>query len=466
MEFHDILHGLIRIEGKDIAEFVEELINTPELQRLRNMRQMNFDVPLIQELGRSRRFPHSIGVAHIALRLAYKSKLAAKETKTVVAAALIHDAAIPPYGHLVESEFKQLDEGFSHESILEKIIYGAVTDREMVPGRFLGVKLILDEHDVDPKAVMKLVSPRPGRKTPISADLDIDNIDNIHRMAAMLGWPGAKENTKHLIDSAYLNGMDEIQFSGDAEILITKWLEYRERIYTLIIAHPECIANNALQAHLVRLAVKHSIVTPDEWHITELEFEHKLFYSEKTSSIARQLVSGCEYTLLDYVWFKDFSTNEKLTNYKIAEAATRQVKIPIRSGKPKAGDNKREMTASTVLGRDNIDFLQKSRDGEILTGYFVWDERGLITREISWIDTTGERHVTGRSSRSCMIAAVKKTRGGKGGCWDKSCAVEWRRDIIQFFRSMAKTGDFEVSYPEDYTGRYTSFGSGELKFNF
>jgi len=75
MEFHDVLHGHIVIERSDIIDLIKKLLDTTELQRLRNMRQMNFDVPLIQELGRSRRLPHSIGVAYISLQLAQHSNL-------------------------------------------------------------------------------------------------------------------------------------------------------------------------------------------------------------------------------------------------------------------------------------------------------------------------------------------------------------------------------------------------------
>ncbi len=73
MEFHDILHGHIQFADEDeLTKLLFDLINSPEINRLRNMRQMNFDVPLIQELGRSRRLPHSVGVAHLAYRLSKK----------------------------------------------------------------------------------------------------------------------------------------------------------------------------------------------------------------------------------------------------------------------------------------------------------------------------------------------------------------------------------------------------------
>ncbi len=36
----------------------------------------------------------------------------------------MHDAAIPPYGHLVESELKATASGFSHEKRVEELVRG------------------------------------------------------------------------------------------------------------------------------------------------------------------------------------------------------------------------------------------------------------------------------------------------------------------------------------------------------
>lgn len=124
MEFHDILHGHIKFPDNDeLTKLLHDLLNSAEINRLRNMRQMNFDVPLIQELGRSRRLPHSIGVANLAYQLSKKSFLSKQDSKILLAAAILHDAAIPPYGHLVESELKAASD-FSHERRVEELVRG------------------------------------------------------------------------------------------------------------------------------------------------------------------------------------------------------------------------------------------------------------------------------------------------------------------------------------------------------
>ena len=435
MEFHDVLHGHIVIEQSDIAQLMSRLLNTTELQRLRNMRQMNFDVPLIQELGRSRRLPHSIGVAHIALKLAQKSNLSLQATKELVSAALLHDAAIPPYGHLVETEFKtKRGEAFDHAKILKSLIYGAFNDRntflEILPHRQIEVGDILHDEEIDLNRVLDLVAPSSSQGSALAADIDLDNIDNVHRMAALLGWEGVKENIQALLASTKLEKDLTLRFEKVAESHLSKWLDFRQRIYTLIIAHPECIPQNALQADLVELAVDADVITPDHWYHSEPIFEENLRNHEATRTLATQLVSGCEYELADYVWIKDIKDGKKLKNSEVK---------------------------NILLDKINVDMIDCT--------YFIWYEKGLISREIKWIDTQGDTHVEGSNSASCMIALVKQSKGGLSKFTNKRKS-EWREAVTNEFVKLADTEKFNLAFPEDFSGSYFGPEIGDLSFEF
>lgn len=431
MEFHDILQGHIQFADDDeLTKLLFDLINSPEINRLRNMRQMNFDVPLIQELGRSRRLPHSIGVANLAYRLSKKDFLSIEESKVLLAAAIMHDAAIPPYGHLVESELKATPLGFSHEKRVEELIRGQKNSQsniEIIPGKFPQVLEILNKHHTNVDSVVSVICPSNGVKTPISADIDIDNIDNVHRMAAMLGWDNAKENFKQIINSIALDGLGEMRFSHNAKSYINKWLDFRSRIYTLIIAHPECVPYNALQADLVRLSVENEIITSQDWWLSEPEFEEKLRNSDKTKALANQLISGCEYSLIDYVWIKNFQTKKKWHNADIVREFT--VNNPPREG----------------------------------CGYFVWNEKGLISREIKIKGITEEHDILGFNSTSCMIAYVKKTSGMIK--LRKSEIKDWRQKTLDKFIQLFETSNFRVDFPENYSGTFLARNNNEFDFN-
>lgn len=423
MEFHDILHGLMRFSDENLTSLLADLIDSPEIHRLRNMRQMNFDVPLIQELGRSRRLPHSIGVTFLAVELAHKANLNLSDTKALLAAALLHDAAIPPYGHLVESELKFITPNFSHEENLAKIIRGTLGSgnayQQIVKNKELKLTPILQKHGIDIETVINIVCPKKGSTSPISADIDIDNIDNVHRMAAMLGWEGAKENIKAIRDSMRLKGLNGLIFSKEAIDPLHKWLEFRERIYTMIIAHPECIPYNALQTDLVRLAVDNNIITPTDWYMTEPEFEDKLRLNLATQALGWQLISGCEYKFVDYVWFKNFSSPKKLKNKDISDHMN-----------------------------SNITEIIKN------SGYFVWNEKGLISRGIKiTLDDNKIVHL-GKNSTSCMVALVKKSSGQVK--LTKAQSNKWRQEVIKSFIELFEPETFDFDFPETYTGSFYS----------
>lgn len=432
MEFHDILHGYIEFsESDELTKLLRDLLNSAEINRLRNMRQMNFDVPLIQELGRSRRLPHSIGVANLAYQLSKKNRLNKQDSKVLLAASIMHDAAIPPYGHLVESELNAAS-NFSHERRVEELIrgpQGSHRNIEIFKGKSSEVLDILRKHHTDVENVMSLIRPADGTKTPISADIDIDNIDNVHRMAAMLGWDDARENFKNITSLISLNGLKEMSFSKDALPYIKKWLEFRERIYTMIIAHPECVPHNALQADLVRLAVMNGIITPKDWLIDEQQFEEKLRNTEQTKQLAMQLITGCEYSLVDYVWIKDFKAVKKLHNSQIVKS--------FESNLP--------------------EFNQQGY------GYFVWNEKGLISREVTihgvnWEDSLGY------NSTSCMIAYVKKTKGIAQ--WPKGEGKsKWRKRVTDHFYNLFDVTYFTTDFPETYSGTFLTSGNNEFDFN-
>jgi len=366
----------------------------------------------------------------MALQLAQRHGLSISDTKVLVAAAMLHDAAIPPYGHLVEDEFKNAGFEFRHEKRVAQLIKGTVNAQNkylaILPGKSLQVSEILDKYNVDPDKVIGAIRPT-GMRTAISADIDLDNIDNVHRMAIMLGWNNARENTDRIMNGAILHSIGPMTYHERAVPSLENWLDFRQRIYTLIIAHPECIPYNALQVDLVRLAVSEHIISPDEWWLSEPEFEDAMRRNEATKGLAMQLIAGCDYQLVDYAWLKHFDAYGKANNAEITNWMLSNINIP-------AG-----------------------------YGYFVWNERKLISRQVQVTDDTGRSRGIGENSTSCMIALIKKTIGRPK--WTKAQSFEWRQQVVTHFARLFDVHDFEVDFPETYTGNFRGRNS-ELNFGY
>jgi hypothetical protein len=247
-------------------------------------------------------------------------------------------------------------------------------------------------------------------------------------MAAMLGWADARENVQCIVQGVSLRALGPMIYPKDLIPRLEKWQDYRQRIYTMIIGHPECIPHNALQVDLVRIAVAEEIISPNDWWLSEPEFEDALRRHEKTKALATQLISGCDYQLIDYVWFKNFRTTVKLNNAKIANRLGEGIDLP--------SDH----------------------------GYFVWNEKGLISRHVRVLDEQSHGRDLGEDSTSCMIALVKKSSGRPR--WTKADSHKWRKDVSMEFARIFAANDFEVDFPETYTGEFLGRRNSELRIGY
>ena len=125
--FRDPVHKLIRIGPSDA--FLLELLDTPEFQRLRRIRQLGVSSLTFHGAEHSR-FSHSMGVFNFAQRIIDALKRRYEDIKEVTdylkehekvvkAAALLHDIGHGPFSHMLERAF---DDGEKHEAVTTKII--------------------------------------------------------------------------------------------------------------------------------------------------------------------------------------------------------------------------------------------------------------------------------------------------------------------------------------------------------
>ena len=418
MIFWDLLYGPIDFRGVPRETLLRELIATPEMQRLRHMRLMNFDVPNIQDLASAKRFPHSVGTCHLALCALRHSSISEDLRNHLLAAALIHDIGIPPFGHLVETYLKKRDRCFSHEQLVKSILRGtyhpANIYHQILPSQSLEVSSTLRRHGLDPGTVFSLLAPEDQESTAISADIDLDNIDNVHRMAALLGFPSARRNLEILSANAIVERDLRLTFKERAVSGITHWELLRRRIYENIIAHPACVAYNAFQCDLVDYAVENELITAKDWYISDAELIERL---KEAPVLGRQLLSGCRYTLVDYVWFRSFEHPDN-RDWKSLTA---------------------HLTAH--LPPLPTDYVK----------HFFWPENKLITRKMRpRIENKGNVQL-GKDSTSLLIALVmpEAMSQARRSHFTK-LRSKWRSDTVGSISDALPDWPFNTLYPEDY----------------
>jgi uncharacterized protein len=153
----DSVHGNLQLE-----EFEVRLTDTPEIQRLRRIKQLGFTY-LVYPGANHSRFEHSIGTMYMASRLVRHLKLD-EDTKTLVrSCAILHDAGHGPFSHVSEGVLES-----SHEELTSKLI------KESQLGDILSEKFSI-------KDILNVISGEGPLGQMISGELDMDRMDYLLR---------------------------------------------------------------------------------------------------------------------------------------------------------------------------------------------------------------------------------------------------------------------------------------------
>lgn len=184
--FRDPVHRLIRIEPND--QFVLDLINTPEFQRLRRIRQLGVS-SLTYHGAEHSRFVHSLGVFNFAQRIIASlqrrygpthavSRHLEEHARVAKAAALLHDIGHGPFSHMIE---RAASSSFKHEDMTAKLI---ADESEGAVGA------VLRSHSIEPQDVADVINGTYSSRLVvdiISSQLDADRMDYLLRDSLMTG---------------------------------------------------------------------------------------------------------------------------------------------------------------------------------------------------------------------------------------------------------------------------------------
>lgn len=195
----DAIHGLIRIEPED--EVLLRLMDTPEFQRLRRIRQLgvsSFTYPGAEHS----RFTHSLGVMNFAQRIldsllhryrkdSTATDLLEKNRLNVKAAALLHDVGHGPFSHMMERAF----DGKGHHE--DKTI-------ALITGKKSAIPKVLDQHKLNPRSVADIIEKTAEHRLLVdivSSQLDADRMDYILRDAQATGVKYGVYDAEWLLNS-------------------------------------------------------------------------------------------------------------------------------------------------------------------------------------------------------------------------------------------------------------------------
>ena len=125
--YRDPVHNIIRLRTEtDEGQLMMRLIDTPEFQRLRRIKQLGLGLYTYQGAEHSR-FTHSLGAFHLMTRvldrLGEKHSIDQAARTAARAAALLHDVGHGSFSHVMEKVL-----GFHHESWTVKVVQSPETE--------------------------------------------------------------------------------------------------------------------------------------------------------------------------------------------------------------------------------------------------------------------------------------------------------------------------------------------------
>ncbi len=274
--YRDSVHNIIRVDTSDtVGALVARLVDTPEFQRLRRIRQLGLAHFAYQAAEHSR-FTHSLGAYHLATRildrLAPKYSISVADRTAVRVAALLHDVGHGPFSHVVEPILHFHHEDFSVEAVL--------SDKTQV-GKMLA--------EFSPDIARRVADIIRGRFKPralaqlVSSQLDVDRMDYLLRDSLMTGVKYGIFDLEWIMRSLEIDETaDRLYVSAPGIYAVEDYLQARYYMYRQVYFHRTLRSAEVVLHSLLRRALELFQHGGSVWFAAETPFE-KILMGERLS---------------------------------------------------------------------------------------------------------------------------------------------------------------------------------------
>jgi HD superfamily phosphohydrolase len=243
--FSDPVHGFISVP----KNLILDLIQTPEVQRLRRIRQLGVG-HLVFPGAEHTRFNHALGA--MALMQDALSSLTEKgtpispdEQTAALAAALLHDVGHGAFSHTLEH---QLIDDFEHEDMSRVLL---VELNERLDGALNRTLAIFDD-----------TYERPFFHQLVSSQLDMDRLDYLRRDSFYTGVAEGEVGVQRLLKTMRVQPLDggpdsEIMIEGKGIYAVENFLISRRLMYWQVYLHKTVLAGDELLRGILRRVQEH-----------------------------------------------------------------------------------------------------------------------------------------------------------------------------------------------------------------
>ena len=296
-KIYDVLHGYI-----EITPLMSRIIDTPEFQRLRDIKQLG-TVHFVFPSATHTRFEHSIGVSYLAQKMCEsivknyshcknndKPVLNERDIELYRIAALIHDIGHGPYSHLYDDNI--VKNGVHHEERGIKI-FKQMVKRYNLPLTPREERTIINY--VDPPYDLSL-----DWRYQIIANkfngIDVDKLDYIQRDCYHLGLKYACDFSR-IIEMVNVKQISQKIWSANYNAIVLSWPEkIKYDIYSMFSSryrlHKQIYEHHTVKSYEPYITLILKKIT-SEFNIPESKNNHKYdltkFLSLTDSTVHSQL---------------------------------------------------------------------------------------------------------------------------------------------------------------------------------
>lgn len=303
-EVVDAIYGRIVLE-----DIIWKVLFTPEMQRLREVRLCNNNLVALPGGSNISRYEHSVGTAYLA-QIAAKNlglKPSSDDCQAFLVAALTHDAVSSAFGHTVEYVLNKC--GFEHANIMEAIFASKYRDFEEDPlymGYPPALKRLLPERIL--YLAHEFIQGRGSLGRLICGDIDLDNIDNIFRLAYHIGIPYKKGIAEAIAGSLTVRDGALVVSERSLELL-QYWLRIRGDLYNQLFLRESNLAAGAMLSWSVELAVDKGEVSVNDWKCVDFELVAQLLDSAipEVKTTIKRLMVGDFFSVIGILQTEDTS---------------------------------------------------------------------------------------------------------------------------------------------------------------
>src|SRR6266566_565394 len=229
--YRDPVHNIIRLRtDTNEGELMMRLIDTPEFQRLRRIKQLGLGLYTYQGAEHSR-FTHSLGAFHLMSRvldrLNEKHLINDQDHAAARAAALLHDVGHGSFSHVMEKVL-----GFHHEKWTVEVVLSEATEISQLLRSYsadLPAKVAaIIEGDFQPAALAQLVS----------SQLDVDRMDYLLRDSLMTGAKYGIYDLEWIINALAIDEEnDRIYVAARGLYAVEEYLQARYYMFRQVYFH-------------------------------------------------------------------------------------------------------------------------------------------------------------------------------------------------------------------------------------